>query len=97
VVAGVTTTEPDVGIAPIPEDRVALIALVEVNESVAEPPAEIEVGFAASVQVGLGRGAVTVTLVVAVVVPALLTAVRVYTVVTVGVTTFVDLKTAPTP
>jgi hypothetical protein len=40
---------------------------------------------------------VTVTLVVAVVVPALLTAVRVYTVVTVGVTTFVDLKTAPTP
>ena len=61
VLAGETVAEPEVpeAVKPVPVHEVAF---VELHESVADPPAEIEVGFAERVAVGaeVGVGGVTV-------------------------------------
>ena len=57
VAVGVTACVPPIALVPVqPFEAVQLVALVELQVSVADAPAVIEVGFAESETVGAGTG-----------------------------------------
>jgi len=95
VAVGITDVDPLVPTDPIPGLIVNAVALVDVQERIDDEPSAIDAGLALSDTVGR---LFTVTVTLLVTEPDTLLAVRVYCVVTLGVTSVVPLRpTKPIP
>ena len=98
VAVGLTTAEPVAPTDPTPWSMVTVVALVVVQDKVAEPPRLTLAGAALNVAAGGGGGGLTVSVVVSAVEPLLFVAVTVYVVVVTGFTeTDPDVETVPIP